>query len=164
MAPADGWQRAVDPAVHFARMRVQIRARRREDAIVAQGRALQGVSVCEQRPPSFLMGADDELMPAMSSLRAAMSRGSTLSRRKKQEEINELGRAVVVVIDIPRSVSMDRSELYTLLECIKDGSFVSTKYTVQDGDGEARQAAARIRVQWPELERVVTSYGRGYSQ
>ena len=47
---------------------------------------------------------------------------------EKQEEINELGRAVVVVIDIPRSVSMDRAELYTLLECIKDGSFVSTKY------------------------------------
>ena len=47
---------------------------------------------------------------------------------QQQEEINQLGRPGIIVIDIPRSVAMDKAELYTLLECIKDGSFSSTKY------------------------------------
>ena len=43
-------------------------------------------------------------------------------------EINELGRPGIIAIDTPRAVSMGRAELYTMLECIKDGSFTSTKY------------------------------------
>ena len=46
----------------------------------------------------------------------------------KEEELNALGRSALIVIDIPRSACMDRKELYTMIESIKNGRFMSGKY------------------------------------
>ena len=46
----------------------------------------------------------------------------------KQTKINGLGRSAIIAIDVPRSVSLERKEFYTLVECVKDGHFMSGKY------------------------------------
>ena len=45
--------------------------------------------------------------------------------------LDSLGRSAIIVIDIPRSVNLESNGLYTLVESVKDGHFMSGKYKPQ---------------------------------